>query len=281
MITMERYRATFAVAFSKPLMAGLVMLLLGMTHASAEVTTEGIRYRVGDKEFIGYLAYDNAVEGRRPGVLVVHEWWGLDDYARKRAEMLAAEGYTAFALDMYGDGKSAGHPEDARAFTEEVFSDLPQAEQRFDAAKDVLQQHETVDADRIAAIGYCFGGGVVLHMARIGADLDGVVSFHGTLAPKAEAKPGEVKAEVLVFTGEADSFVPVEQVQSFVTEMQNANIKYQIVTYPEARHAFTNPEADALGQRFDLPLAYDRNADEDSWKQTMAFFDRLFAAAPQ
>jgi dienelactone hydrolase len=278
---MEGCRLSFAAAFSGSLAAGFAVLLLGVTSAAAEVTTENIRYRVGETEFIGYLAYDDAVEGKRPGVLVVHEWWGLDDYARKRAEMLAAEGYTAFALDMYGSGKVADHPEDARAFTQEALADLKGAERRFEAAKDVLQQHETVDADRVAAIGYCFGGGVVLHMARTGADLDGVVSFHGTLAPKTEAKPDEVKAEVLVFTGEADSSVPAEQVQAFVAEMQEANVKYQIVTYPEARHAFTNPDADALGQRFNLPIAYDRKADADSWKQTMAFFDRLFAGAPR
>ena len=281
MIVMDRYRVSFATAFTGSLVAGLAMLVLGAKGVSAEVTTETIRSRAGDEEFIGNLAYDDAVEGKRPGVLVVHEWWGLDDYVRKRAEMLAAEGYTAFALDMYGGGRTADHPKDARAFTEEVFSDLTEAEQRFDAAKDVLEQHETVDADRMAAIGYCFGGGVVLHMARTGADLDGVVSFHGTLAPKTEAKPGEIKAEVLVFTGEADSFVPAEQVQGFIAEMQNANVKYQIVSYPEARHGFTNPEADAAGQRFDLPLAYDREADEDSWKHTMAFLDRLFAGAPR
>jgi dienelactone hydrolase len=281
MITMERWRLPFTAALTRSLAAGLAVLLLGVSSAAAEVTTQEIRYRVGDEDFIGYLAYDDAVEGKRPGVLVVHEWWGLGDYARKRAEMLAAEGYTAFALDMYGSGKTADHPEDARAFTEEVFADPKEAEQRFDAAKEVVEQHETVDADRIAAIGYCFGGSVVLHMARTGADLDGVVSFHGPLAPKTEAKPAEVKAEVLVFTGEADPFVPAEQVQAFVAEMQDANVKYQVVGYPEVRHSFTNPDADAAGQRFNLPLAYDREADENSWKQTMAFFDRLFGNAPR
>lgn len=281
MTTSDRCRPPFAAALTGWMSAGLAVLLLGATGVSAEVITENIPYRVGDKEFIGYLAYDNTVEGERLGVLVVHEWWGLNDYIRKRAEMLAAEGYTAFALDMYGNGKSADHPEDARAFTEEVSSDLTEVERRFNAGKTVLQQHETVDADRIAAIGYCFGGGIVLHMARIGADLDGVVSFHGTLAPKTEVKPDQVKAEMLVFTGEADPFVPAEQVENFVAEMQKANVKYQVVSYPEVRHGFTNPDADALGQRFNLPMGYDREADEDSWKQTMAFFDRLFAGAPR
>lgn len=281
MIAMDRCRLPFASALMGSLAVGLAVLMLGMTSVAAEVITRDIRYHVGDEEFIGYLAYDDAVEGKRPGVLVVHEWWGLNDYVRKRAEMLAAEGYTAFALDMYGSGKTADHPEDAKAFAQEALADMTEVERRFKAAKDVLQQHETVDADRIAAIGYCFGGGVVLHMARTGADLDGVVSFHGLLARKTEAKPAEIKAEVLVFTGEADPFVPAEQVQSFIAEMQDANAKYQIVTYPDAGHAFTNPEADAAGQRFELPLAYDRKADENSWEQTMAFFDRLFADAPR
>jgi dienelactone hydrolase len=265
-----------SATLSASIAAGVAVLLLGMSPAAAEVVSEEIRYRVGDKEFTGYLAYDDAVEGPRPGVLVVHEWWGLNDHARNRTEMLAAEGYTAFALDMYGSGRVAEHPEDAQAFAQEVRADLDQAEQRFQAAKEVLQQHETVKADSIAAIGFCFGGGIVLHMARVGADLDGVVSFHGTLAAASEAEPGAVTAEVLVFNGDADPFVPPEQVQEFIAEMQTASVKYQLVGYPSVQHSFTNPDADEVGARFGMPLAYDREADADSWQQMLAFFDRLF-----
>ena len=276
MITPRRRHAPFATSLTGIVTTGVAALLLGTSIAAAEIITEEIRYHVADKEFTGYLAFDDDVEGRRPGVLVVHEWWGLNDHARNRAEMLAEEGYTAFALDMYGSGRTADHPEDAQTFTQEVFADLTQAEQRFNAAKEVLQQHETVDAENIAAIGFCFGGGVVLHMARTGAELDGVVSFHGTLAGKSKAEADRITAEVLVFTGEADPFVPAEQVQNFVAEMQAASVKYQVVGYPGVKHGFTNPDADAVGARFDMPLAYDREADADSWEQMLAFFDRLF-----
>ncbi len=278
MMTRNRTHAvSLATSLSRAMASGFVALLLGVSAAVAEVTIEEIRYQAGDAEFVGYLAYDDAVEGKRPGVLVVHEWWGLNDYARKRAEMLAAEGYTALALDMFGGGRTADHPDGAKAFTEEVFADLAQAEGRFDAAKVALQRHETVDPDSIAAIGYCFGGGVVLHMARKGADLDAAVSFHGTLASRTEVEPGAIKARVLVFNGDADPYVPRSQVQEFIAEMQDAEAQYHFVGYPGAIHAFTNPEADNAGERFGMPLGYDAGADRDSWKQTLAFFDILFA----
>ena len=194
--------------------AGLAVLVFATSAARAAVKTETVPYRVGDKEFTGYLAYDDAIAGKRPGVLVVHEWWGLNAYARKRAEMLAGLGYTAFALDMYGTGQVADHPESAKAFSQAVMSDLAEAAKRFDAAKAVLLQQPTVDGTKVAAIGYCMGGSIVLNMARSGADLSGVVSYHGGLAAKTPAEPGKVKANVLVFTGQADPMVPTEQVQA-------------------------------------------------------------------
>lgn len=251
-------------------------ILVAAAPAWAELQTEEVSYTVSGKDFTGYLAYDDAVEGKRPGILVVHEWWGLNDYARKRAEMLAELGYTAFAVDMYGSGKTADHPDDAKAFMQEALSNLPEAEKRFNAAKQLLQEHETVNAEKIAAIGYCFGGGVVLHMARAGADLDGVVSFHGSLADRTPAKPDQVKAEVLVFTGEADPFVPPEQVEAFVGEMEKAGVEYQVVGYPGVKHSFTNPHADEAAKQFNMPLAYDAKADQDSWQHMQAFFDEIF-----
>ena len=247
----------------------------------AEVKTDEVTYLVGDNEFTGYLTYDDAVEGKRPGVLVVHEWWGHNAYARKRAEMLAALGYTAFALDMYGSGKLAEHPDDAKAFMQAVTSNMPEAEKRFAMAKAVLQSHPTVDPEQIVAIGYCFGGGVVLHMARSGMDLDGVVSFHGSLATQTPAQPDTVKARVLVFNGAADPFAPPEQVQAFKQEMQAAGVQLEFVNYEGVQHSFTNPGADAVGKRFDMPLVYDKHADEDSWQQTQAFFEEIFKAKPR
>jgi dienelactone hydrolase len=244
--------------------------------AAAALKSEEIVYRVGDKEFTGYLVYDDAIKGKRPGVLVVHEWWGLNAYARKRADMLAQLGYTAFALDMYGTGKVADHPDDAKSFMQAVTSNMRQAEERFDMAKSILEKQPTVDPRHIAAIGYCFGGGIVLHMARAGDDLDGVVSFHGSLGTEVPAQKGKVKARVLVFTGGADPFAPPELVAGFEKEMQAAGVDYQLISYPGVKHSFTNPDADKLGERFAMPLAYDKHADEDSWQRTQTFLAEIF-----
>ena len=244
--------------------------------ATAALNSKEIVYRVGGKEFTGYLVYDDAIKGKRPGVLVVHEWWGLNDYARKRADMLAELGYTAFALDMYGTGKVADHPDDAKSFMQAVTSNMPEAEKRFDTAQMILQRQPTVDPRHIAAIGYCFGGGIVLHMARVGDDLDGVVSFHGSLGTAKPAEKGKVKAKVLVFTGAADPFAPPETVSAFEQEMQQAGADYQLISYPGVKHSFTNPGADSFAKRFGMPLAYDKHADEDSWQRTQAFFKEIF-----
>lgn len=258
---------------------GFLMLCVFSINAAAALKTEEIVYRVGETQFTGYLAYDDAVEGRRPGVLVVHEWWGHNAYARKRADMLAKLGYTAFALDMYGTGKVADHPDDAKGFMQAVVGNMPEAEKRFDKAKSILQEQPTVDPDHIAAIGYCFGGGIVLHMARAGGDLDGVVSFHGSLGTQTPAEKGKVKARVLVFNGAADPFVPPEMVAAFKQEMEQAEVDYQLESYPGVRHSFTNSEADEFARRFEMPLAYDKHADQDSWQRTQAFFAEIFGSS--
>jgi dienelactone hydrolase len=259
--------------------AWIISLLLAMAWAgtaAAALRTEVVEYRLGDETFSGYLAWDDAVEGKRPGVLVVHEWWGHNPYARRRAEMLAGLGYTAFALDMYGGGRLAEHPDEAKAFMSAVTSNMPAAEARFSKALEVLQRQDTVDPERVAAIGYCFGGGMVLHMARAGMDLDGVASFHGSLGTQSPAQPGRVKASVLVLNGAADPFVPPEQVQAFEQEMQAAGVDFTLVNYPGVKHSFTNPDADRFGEQFDMPLAYDAAADADSWKQLQAFLKKIF-----
>lgn len=254
------------------------LLLLGLSASvQAELRTQEIKYPVGDAVMTGYLAYDDAISGPRPGVLVVHEWWGHNAYARKRAEMLAGLGYTALALDMYGNGKVADHPDNAMAFMQEVVKNMPEAERRFNAARELLQSQPTVDRERIAALGYCFGGAMVLHMARVGTDLDAVISYHGSLGTQTPAKPGAVKARVLVFTGEADPMVTPEQVQAFEHEMTAANAYYELVSYSNVKHSFTNPDADALGRQFNLPLEYNAQADASSWRRTQAFLKSVFA----
>jgi dienelactone hydrolase len=255
---------------------GVLLLALLVPVAQAKVVGKVVHYQAGDTKLSGYLAYDTKFKGKRPGVLVVHEWWGQNAYARKRADMLAKLGYVAFALDMYGNGQTATHPKDAGKFAKMVSSDMPLAKARFLAALDLLKANPMTDPDKIAAIGYCFGGGIVLQMARQGVDLKGVVSFHGSLATSEPAQAGVVKASVLVFNGEADPFTSKQQLEAFKQEMQNAGVHFDIVNYPGAEHSFTNPEATALGKKFKLPLAYNAKADKDSWARMQAFFITLF-----
>ncbi len=255
------------------------MLVLLCQPLLAEVITEELNYRDGDTEMRGMLAYDASATGERPGVLVVHEWWGQNDYARDRARQLAELGYTALAVDMYGDGQTAEHPDDAGKFAGKVAGDLPLARARFDAALAALRGHASVADDKIAAIGYCFGGGVVINMARLGTDVGGVVSYHGSLATSEPAGPGDVKTRVLVFNGAADPLVTPEQVQAFKGEMEAAGADYEFIDYPGVLHSFTNPGADEKAEKFGLPLAYDEAADKDSWEKTQAFFDEIFAGS--
>ena len=243
----------------------------------AAVTGTPVTYDANGLTMKGYLAYDPAVKGKRPGVLVVHEWWGHDDYARERARMLAKLGYTALAVDMYGDGKQAHHPTDAKAMATAVGKEPTAAKTRFDAALEFLKKQQTVDASRIAAIGYCFGGTVSLNMARAGMDLKGVASFHGGLGTDAPAQPGKVKAKILVLTGADDPMIPPEQVAAFEKEMKDAGVSYQVVSYPGAKHSFTNPAADKYGKQFDMPLAYNADADKKSWAALKEFLQKLFA----
>lgn len=252
-------------------------LLLAPWVAQAAVVGEEIDYHSGDTLFKGYITFDDSFEGKRPGILVVHEWWGHNDYARRRARMLAEVGYTALAVDMYGDGKQADHPDDAGKFASAVRSDMPEAEARFRAALTLLRSHNTVDAESVAAIGYCFGGGIVLEMARRGVDLDGVVSFHGSLGTDEPASKGRVKARLLVLNGADDPFVTPEQIGAFKQEMTQAEVDFRFINYPGAKHAFTNPDADEYGKRFGMPLAYHAEADEQSWAEMRRFFEQLFS----
>ena len=245
-------------------------------HLQAGVVGKEISYTQGETVMKGYIAYDDSVSGERPGILVVHEWWGHNDYARKRADMLAELGYTALAVDMYGDGKQADHPKDAGKFANAVGGNMPLAKARFQAALQQLKAHSTVDDDDIAAIGYCFGGGIVLNMARQGVDLKGVVSFHGSLATQNPAEKGEVRAKVRVFNGAADPMVKDEHVKAFEQEMKAAGVDYRLVNYPGAKHAFTNPDADRYAEKFQLPLGYQEKADRDSWEQMQRFFKEIF-----
>lgn len=260
------------------MLAGAAFVAMGCSAKDAvagKVQSSEITYKGGGVEMKGYLAVP-AGNQRRPAVLVVHEWWGHNAYARRRADMLAAEGYVALAVDMYGDGKTAGHPKDAGKFAGAVMKDFASAKQRFVAAMDVLKKQPGVDPDRIAAIGYCFGGGIVLNMARQGVDLKAVASFHGSLNAVEKAKPGAVRAKLLVMNGAADTFVSPEAIAAFRAEMKAAGANLRFINYPGAKHGFTNPEATAKGKQFNIPLAYDKQADEQSWQELLKFLKGVF-----
>jgi dienelactone hydrolase len=240
-----------------------------------DVVGEEVTYTAADGTTCkGYLAYDRNLEGERPGVLVVHEWWGHNEYTRRRARMLAELGYTAFALDMYGDGKKTEHPDEAGKFMNAVLENMDAGMKRFAAAREVLEGHETTNPEKIAAIGYCFGGGVVLQMARSGSDLDGVASFHGSLGAQERTSPEKVKAQVLVCHGGADEFVPAEAVAATRKEFGD---KLEFHEYPGAKHAFTNPAADEKAETYGLPLGYDEAADRQSWAELKEFLARVFS----
>jgi dienelactone hydrolase len=236
-----------------------------------------VEYTAGGVTLKGYLAYDSAIQGKRPGVLVVHEWWGQNEYVRNRARMLAGQGYTALALDMYGQGRIADHPGDAGKFASEVMKNFPVARERFLAALEYLKKQPTVDPERIAAIGYCFGGGVVLNMARHGVDIRGVASFHGSLAAVKPDKPARIKAAVRVYNGADDKFTKPDQAADLVKEMVEQGVDFKFVNYPGTLHSFTNPDSTEVGKKFKMPLAYNAEADKRSWADLLGFFKDIFA----
>lgn len=256
--------------------AHLALMACTPAFCSSEIEGKTVTYKAGDTVMKGYLAFDKKMIGKRPGVLVVHERWGLTDYSRMRARMLAELGYTALAVDMFGDGRTAVNPGEAKQYTGEVMKDLNVAEARFNAAVEFLKKQETVDGERLAAIGYCFGGGVVLYMARQGVDLQGIVSFHGSLTTDKPAAPGAIRAKILVLNGDADQFTTPQQIAAFKQEMKNAGADYRFVSYPNAKHSFTNPEADAYAKKFNLPVGYNAAADRQSWMEMKEFFASLF-----
>jgi dienelactone hydrolase len=250
-------------------------LLLGA--AQAAIKEELVTYKDGDTTMKGVVVYDDASNAKRPGLIVVHEWWGITKHVRDEARKLADQGYTAFVADMYGDGKTADNPKDAGALAGSVGKNPAAMQSRFNAAKDTLSKHATVDAKKIGAIGFCFGGSVVLDMARAGTDLAGVAAFHaGLSAAGPQAARGTVKAKVLVLNGTDDPFIKPDSVDAFKKEMESAKVDYRYVSYPGVVHAFTNPEATEKGKQFNLPLAYHAEADKQSKAEMAKFFSELF-----
>lgn len=259
------------------LLAVLFLAFSGASHAA--IQTQEIPYTSADgTKLIGYYAYDDALKGPRPGVVVVHEWWGLNDYAKRRARDLAGLGYSALAIDMYGEGKNTEHPKDAMAFMQAALKDAKAASARFQAGLDLLKKQPQTDPDKLAAIGYCFGGKVVLDAARQGVPLAGVVSFHGALVTNPPATPGSVKARILVEHGALDSMVTEDNVTAFKSEMDKAGADYEFVSLEGARHGFSNPDADRLGhgEHGGPDIGYNKAADDKSWSDMQAFFKKIF-----
>jgi dienelactone hydrolase len=241
--------------------------------AQAALKTEPVEYRDGETVLEGYLAYDDAVQVPQPGILVVHEWMGLGDYAKRRARQLAALGYVAFAADMYGKGIYAKDHEEAGQLAGALRGDRQQMRGRILAALETLKKFPRVDASRLGAIGYCFGGSAALELARSGADITIAASFHGPLETPMPAQPGAVKAKILVFHGADDPYVTQEQVKGFEQEMRQAGADFTVVQFPGAVHSFTVPEA---GNDPAKGAAYNLEADRKSWEMMMKEFNRIF-----
>ena len=256
----------------------LFLLAVITTTANAATQSQEVKYSSGGVQLTGFLAYDDDVKGKRPGILVVHEWWGHNEHARERASMLSKLGYTALAIDMYGDGKLANHPDKAGEFMNAAFANWEASQAIFKEAKKILQAHETVDAKRIGAIGFCFGGAVSLRIARSGENLDGVVAFHSALPNQPPVSKGKVTASVLVINGAEDPFLTSDQVGTFVKEMADANADFTYMSLKGIKHSYTNRMADEFSKKFNLPaLKYDKQADRRSWAAMENFFQRVFA----
>jgi dienelactone hydrolase len=258
-------------------MARLIALLLSALAfcgpAAATVIATEVGFKDGDTQLTGLLAYDDSVKGKRPGVLLIHEFWGLTQHTRDFARDLAAHGYTALAVDMYGQ---VGETRDAAAGLMNALMGKPDVvKARFDGWRKLLASQPTVDPKRIAAIGFSMGGRIVLNQARAGDDLAAVASFYGNLETKAPARPGAVKARVLILNADSDPFVKPESVPAFKAEMEAAKVRYRYVSYP-AKHAFSNPEATANGQKFNMPIAYDAETARKAKDELYRFLAEAF-----
>jgi dienelactone hydrolase len=251
-------------------------LVLGLleTSAQAKIVTKSVTYEHDKTALEGYLAYDDSIKGKRPGVLVVHEWWGLNDYARKRAEQLAHMGYVAFALDMYGKGKVTTHPQEASEWAKQITANVDFWGERALAGLKVLEKDPRVDPNRLAAIGYCFGGSTVQQLAYMGANLRGIVSFHGSLIPPTEEQAKRVKAKILICDGAADPMNKPDAVENYIASMNKTTLDWVMIIYAGAEHGFTNPDAGKAGIE---GVKYSKSADQRSWRHMKDFFHEIFA----
>jgi dienelactone hydrolase len=254
------------------LIAAMAIVLCESTSVAA-IQTKTISYKQGNQEFKGFLAWDDASSDKRPGVLVVHEWWGLNDYARDRAKQLASEGYIAFAADMYGDGKTTKHPDEAKQMATTVRQNADEWGKRAVAALDVLKSQPQCDTSKLAAIGYCFGGSTALQLAFSGADIDAVASFHGALPVPSADQVKNTKATILICHGAQDSFIPEKTIQEFRAALDAGGADWEMDYYAGAEHSFTVKSADSLGIK---GMKYDAEADKRSWARMQSLLKEKF-----
>jgi dienelactone hydrolase len=245
------------------------------TKAIPKLKEAAVTYTGDSVTMNGFVVYDENISGARPAVLVIHEWWGHNDYARMRARKLAELGYIAMAVDMYGNGKTADNPDSAGALAMPFYAKPAMAKTRFDAALAQLKTYAQTDSNKVAAIGYCFGGAQALNIARLGNDLKGVVSFHGNLVG-APLKKELLKAQVLVCHGADDQFIQPAEIALFKKQMDSIGANYTFKSYAGSTHAFTNPAATEMGKKFNLPIAYNAVADSISWIDMKDFFQKIF-----
>jgi len=236
---------------------------------------ENVSYGTDSTKLTGFVVYDPNASAKLPVVLIIHEWWGLNDYVKGRAKQLAELGYLAMAIDMYGDGKMGLNPDEAGKLAMPFYQNPGLAKSRFDAALAKIKTYSQADTAKIAAIGYCFGGAMVLNMARLGEPLNGVVSFHGNLAG-VPADKNLLKTKILVCHGADDQFVKPEEVTAFKKQMDSIGADYTFKQYAGATHAFSNPNATAMGEKFKIPIAYNAAADSASWNDMKEFFGKIF-----
>jgi dienelactone hydrolase len=247
----------------------LSALGLFANHSIAAIVTKTVDYEFDGAKLKGFLAYDDASTEKRPGVLVVHEWWGLNEYAKERCKKLAELGYVAFAVDMYGDGKSVDHPDDARKMATAVRENLKTWRGRAEAGLKQLTSQPNVDATKVAAIGYCFGGSTCLQLAYSGADLKGVATFHAALPTPSADEAKAIKPKIYIAHGEDDFFIPKEAIEKFKKVLDESKVTYTFESFPGVVHSFTVPGADKIGMK---GMKYDKAADEKSWKEMQALF---------
>ena len=265
------------------LIPSLILLTLAVTtlsfmntnNTSPKIKEQTVSYILDGTSYKGFVAFDENIKGKRPAILVIPEWWGLNDYAKSRAKQLAELGYIAMAVDMFGEGKIAANPQEAMEYTKPFYAEPNLAKSRVDAALKQLKSFPATDAGKMAAIGYCFGGNVVLNAARLGSDLKGVVSFHGGLEG-APANKQLLKAKILVCNGGNDKFVSDESIADFKHSMDSIGADYKFISYPNSTHAFTNPASTETGKKFNMPIEYNEVADKASWNDMKEFFGKIF-----